>query len=41
MIRDLDQYTRMIRERGMIPGLSTHMPEAIIYADDTGLDVDA
>lgn len=31
---------RMIRERGMIPGLSTHAPEALIYADETGLDVE-
>ena len=30
----------MIRERGMIPGLSTHMPETIVYADETGLDVE-
>jgi hypothetical protein len=40
VIRDLDKYTRMIRERGMIPGLSTHMPEAIIYADKMGADVE-
>jgi hypothetical protein len=40
VIRELDQYTRMIRERGMIPGLSTHMPEAIIYADAMGADVE-
>ncbi len=39
-IRDLDIYTRMIRERGMIPGLSTHMPESVIYADQTGADVE-
>lgn len=39
-IRDIDRYTRMIRERGMIPGLSTHMPEAVIYADKTGADVE-
>jgi hypothetical protein len=39
-IRDLDKYTRMIRERGMIPGLSTHMPETPIYADATGADVE-
>ncbi len=38
-IRDLDRYTRMIRERGMIPGLSTHMPEAVVYADKMGADV--
>src|SRR5512134_78408 len=40
VIRDLDRYTRMIRERGMIPGLSTHMPEAIVYADAMGADVE-
>ncbi len=39
-IRDLDRYTRMIRERGMIPGLSTHMPEAVVYADAMGADVE-
>jgi hypothetical protein len=36
----MDVYCRMIRERGMTPGLSTHMPETIIYADETGLDVE-
>ncbi len=40
VIRDLDRYTCMIRERGMIPGLSTHMPETIIYADAMGTDVE-
>jgi hypothetical protein len=39
-IRDLERYTRMIRERGMIPGLSTHMPEAVVYADAMGADVE-
>jgi hypothetical protein len=39
LIRDLDQYTRLIRERGMIPGLSTHMPETVVYADKMGADV--
>ena len=39
-IRDMDRYSRMIRERGMIPGLSTHMPEAVVIADDTNLDVE-
>jgi hypothetical protein len=38
-IRDMDRYAAWIRERGMIPGLSTHMPESIIYADETDLDV--
>jgi len=37
-IRDMDRYAAWIRERGMIPGLSTHMPEAIVYADESGLD---
>lgn len=39
-IRDLDRYTRMIREHGMIPGLSTHMPEAVVYADAISADVE-
>ncbi len=40
VIRDLDQYTRLIRERGMIPGLSTHMPETVVYADKQQADVE-
>ncbi len=40
VIRDLDRYTQMIRERGMIPGLSTHMPESVVYADKQGADVE-
>jgi hypothetical protein len=40
VIRDIDKYTAMIRARGMIPGLSTHMPEAVVYADKTGADVE-
>lgn len=39
-IRDIDKYTAMIRERDMVPGLSTHMPESVIYADQTGADVE-
>ena len=38
-IVDMDKYLSMIRERGMIPGLSTHTVEAPVYADETGLDV--
>jgi hypothetical protein len=38
-IRDIDKYTQMIRERGMLPGLSTHMPETVLYADRTGIDI--
>jgi hypothetical protein len=40
VIRDLDSYTKLIRERGMIPGLSTHVPESVIYADRQGADVE-
>lgn len=38
-IHNMDRYCRMIRDCGMIPGLSTHMPESIVYADETNLDV--
>lgn len=40
IIRDIDRYTAMIRERGMIPGLSTHMPETVVYADRQKADVE-
>jgi len=40
-IRRMDKYCAMIRQRGMIPGLSTHMPEVPIYADEMDLDVGA
>jgi hypothetical protein len=40
VIRDLDKYTQIIRERGMIPGLSTHMPEAVVYADKMDADIE-
>lgn len=39
VIRDIGKYTAMIRERGMIPGLSTHMPETVVIADRTNADV--
>jgi hypothetical protein len=39
-IRKMDTLCRLIRERGMIPGLSTHIPETVVYADETGLDVE-
>lgn len=39
-IRHMAPICRLIRERGMIPGLSTHMPETIVYADESGLDVE-
>ena len=39
-VRQMAPVCAMIRQRGMIPGLSTHMPETIIYADETDLDVE-
>ncbi len=35
----LDDYTAMIRDEGLIPGLSAHMPELIVYSDQNGYDV--
>jgi hypothetical protein len=39
VIRDYDKYSKMIRDRGMVPGLSTHAPEAVVIADESGADV--
>ena len=39
-VRQMDILCRMIRERGMIPGLSTHIPETVVFADETNLDVE-
>ena len=39
-LRHMDQICAAIRKHGMIPGLSTHMPESVTYADESGLDVD-
>ena len=36
----LPDYTSMIRDHGMIPGLSAHMPEMIVYSDKNGYDVE-
>jgi hypothetical protein len=36
----LPDYTDMIREAGLIPGLSAHMPEIIQYTDLNGYDVE-
>jgi len=38
-IRDMEIYCRLIRKHGMLPGLSTHLPESIVFADESGLDV--
>lgn len=39
-VRRMDAVCRLIREHGMIPGLSTHIPETVLFADETGLDVE-
>ena len=36
----LPDYLDMIRQAGMIPGLSAHMPELILYPDMNGYDVE-
>ena len=36
----LDDYTKMIRDAGLIPGLSAHMPELVVYSDKNGYDVE-
>lgn len=35
----LPDYLKMIRDNGLIPGLSCHMPELIVYSDLNGYDV--
>jgi hypothetical protein len=37
----LTELLRVVREAGMIPGLSTHEPEAIIYSDESNADVES
>jgi hypothetical protein len=39
-LRQMDTLCAEIRQRGMIPGLSTHAPETVVYADETNLDVE-
>jgi len=36
----LPDYLSMIRDHGMVPGLSAHMPELIVYPDEQGYDVE-
>jgi hypothetical protein len=36
----LPDYLSMIRDNGLIPGLSAHMPELIVYSDAQGYDVE-
>lgn len=39
-IRQYDMISKAIRDRGMIPGLSTHMPESVQIADESDADVE-
>lgn len=36
----LPDYLDMIRQQGLIPGLSAHMPELVLYSDEQGYDVE-
>ncbi len=36
----LPDYLSMIRDEGLIPGLSAHMPELVTYSDDNEYDVE-
>ncbi|MDR1440447.1 MAG: hypothetical protein LBJ10_10790 [Clostridiales bacterium] len=38
-IERLPDYTQMVRDAGLIPGLSAHMPELVVYSDANGYDV--
>lgn len=38
-IERLPDYLQMIRDQGMIPGLSAHMPELVVYSDLNEYDV--
>jgi len=39
-IERLPDYLQMIRDHNMIPGVSAHMPELIVYSDEQGYDVE-
>lgn len=39
-INRLADYLNMIRQHDMIPGLSAHMPELVVYSDLNGYDVE-
>jgi len=40
IIERIEDYLYMIREAGMKPGLSAHMPELVLYSDENGYDVE-
>ncbi|MCM8821908.1 MAG: hypothetical protein NC831_03735 [Candidatus Omnitrophica bacterium] len=39
-IRQIDSLTKLFRDYGMVPDLSIHMPETIVYADETNVDTE-
>jgi 3-phosphoglycerate kinase len=39
-LKRINDYTSMIRDAGMIPGLSAHMPELITFSDANNYDVE-
>ena len=39
-IERLPDYLDMVRQCGMIPGLSAHMPELVLFSDENGYDVE-
>ncbi|MCL1855329.1 MAG: hypothetical protein FWF86_06305, partial [Clostridia bacterium] len=39
IIERIGDYTGMIREAGLIPGVTAHMPELILFADQNGYDI--
>ena len=39
-VRHMAPVFAEMRKRGLIPGLSTHLPQTIVFADETGLDAE-
>lgn len=39
-LRGMDTYSTLIRQYEMIPGLSTHLPETVVIADESSADVE-
>lgn len=39
-IRGIEQYTALIRQYGMLPGLSTHLPETVTFCDENHYDIE-
>lgn len=39
-IERLDDYTSMIRDEGLLPGVTAHMPELVVYCDQNGYDIE-